>query len=541
MSPASSLGAWSLATAAIVLVLGAGAVQAKPVRGSLVQLSGPFGCLSDGGAGNCATVGALGGAASVAVAPEGRDVYVAANNSGAIVAFRRDPRTGILRERGCLATQATPGCIPARGMTGAFAVALSPDGRSVYVAGFRSLAVFSRDPDSGALSQLPGTQGCVSQDGAEGCAPGRALAGVASVSVSPDGRNVYAASVASNAVAVFERDVRTGAIGQLPGTHGCVSQGGSEDCEAVRAISGAFSVTVSPNGKQAYVAALNANAVAVFDRDPGGSLIQLEDTDGCISQTGDEGCAGGRGLASPNAVSVSPDGRNVYVASSGSGAIAVLARDTGLGTVVQLRGARGCTSQGGSEGCATGRALGGSFAVTTSLDGANTYAVSSSGVVSFQRDPQSGVLLESPDPETCTTQGGTEDCVTGRALREASSIALSPDGRNAYVASFRSNAVAVFARNPQRVRVGIRLAGVPRRCVRRTFRVRVRVHSKLPMQRVRLGLDRRSLGSRERTRRLVVRIKARALRRGRHRLMIRARDVGGNVARRTARFRRCRS
>jgi sugar lactone lactonase YvrE len=238
-------------------------------------------------------------------------------------------------------------------------------------------------------------------------------------------------------------------------------------------------------------------------------------------------------------VTVSGDGRNVYVASSASGAVAAFTRDTGLGTLIQLSGASACTSQGGLDGCSTGRALAGAFAVATSLDGENAYAVSATAVISFLRNSRSGAVTELGDPDVCTSQGGLENCLAGRGLAEASSVALSPDGQNAYVASYRSNAVATFARNPQDARVGIRVRGVPRRCARRSFNARVNVNSTLPVRRVRVWLDRRRLGNRNGARRLTVRIATRRLRRGRHRLRVNALDVGGNSGRRTVAFRRC--
>jgi hypothetical protein len=44
---------------------------------------------------------------------------------------------------------------------------------------------------TGALTQLPGTDACISEDGGGGdCADGVGLLGARSVAVSPDGRNV---------------------------------------------------------------------------------------------------------------------------------------------------------------------------------------------------------------------------------------------------------------------------------------------------------------------------------------------------------------
>src|SRR6185503_13923132 len=70
----------------------------------------------------------------------------------------------------------------------------------------------------GALTQLPGTDGCISKDGTAGeCAPGRGLDGALDVAISPDGGGVYVASFSSGAVATLVRNRSTaaGPIGRL--------------------------------------------------------------------------------------------------------------------------------------------------------------------------------------------------------------------------------------------------------------------------------------------------------------------------------------
>ena len=93
-------------------------------------------------------------------------------------------------------------------------VAISPDGKNVYVASSRSdaIAIFRRDARTGTLTQRAGAAGCIAARGAGGCASARALNGPNSVAVSADGRNVYATSLVSDAVAVFRRDRATGAL-----------------------------------------------------------------------------------------------------------------------------------------------------------------------------------------------------------------------------------------------------------------------------------------------------------------------------------------
>ena len=86
--------------------------------------------------------------------------------------------------------------------------AVTPDGRNVYVAATASdaIAIFSRNRASGRLRQLGGTAGCISDSGTRGaCRVGVGLLGLASVAVSPDSRFAYASGYYSSALAIFER------------------------------------------------------------------------------------------------------------------------------------------------------------------------------------------------------------------------------------------------------------------------------------------------------------------------------------------------
>ena len=316
--------------------------------GALRQLAGTNGCISESGTnGSCAVGKALAGARSAAVSSDGRSVYVASYFADAVAVFSRNRTTGALTQlagrAGCVSETGTSGaCHDGAGLDGARTVVVSPDDRTVYVASEASgaVSIFARDPTTGALTQLAGLKGCVSQTGTSGaCTKGRALAGAGGIAVSPDGDHVYAASMGSDAVAAFSRDPSTGALTQLTGRSGCVSQTGSGgSCTDGKALDRARSVAISPDGSSVYIAAEASDAVAVFSRNPTtGALAQRTGTGGCVSNTGSSGaCADGTALDGPRAVSVSPDGKNVYVASFWSSAVSIFARDLTTGSLTQL-------------------------------------------------------------------------------------------------------------------------------------------------------------------------------------------------------------
>ena len=118
---------------------------------------------------------------------------------------------------------------------------MSSNGKSVYVASSASDAVarLNRDPTTGWIAQPAGTAGCISETGAGPCANGHGLHGPTDVAVSPDGKSVYVASYKpsfSNAVVRFNRNTTTGAISQPAGTAGCVSQTGAGPCANGRGL-----------------------------------------------------------------------------------------------------------------------------------------------------------------------------------------------------------------------------------------------------------------------------------------------------------------
>src|SRR5262245_32908481 len=141
----------------------------------------------------------LNGAYGLALSPDGRHLYVAAENANAVLLFDRNATTGHMT----LSATYVSGTGGIDGMRGAHAIAVSPDGAHVYVASKvdDALVAFSRDASTGALTFL--------QAKFDGRATVNGLDGAESVVISSDGKNLYIAGRNDNAVAVFSRDAAT--------------------------------------------------------------------------------------------------------------------------------------------------------------------------------------------------------------------------------------------------------------------------------------------------------------------------------------------
>jgi DNA-binding beta-propeller fold protein YncE len=435
------------------------AVEAAAPAGRLVQPKGSAGCIHRKGTNRCAQGRAVTSPEDIAISPDGRHAYVASYGSHGIAIFRRARRTGHLEQlpgrRGCVRHEGGEFCRAGRAMGGPVSIAVSPDGRNVYVAsaGSDALSVFSRNQRTGVLTQLPGGSGCVSQRPGGGCVVGRALNEPTSVAVSPDGAHVYVTGRRfPSGLAVFDR-AADGSVTQPAGAAGCVTHRGASECGAARAFASPEEVTVSPDSRFVLVAAMRSSAVSVLSQGPEG-LTQAEGAAGCIANGGgDEGCAAGRGLAGPVDVTVTRDGRNVYTASSVGDAIAILQRNRATGALSQEAGRVGCISQGGGGGrCIRGRALDEVWSVAVSPDGRNVYGVSAkvNMLGAMTRDRSTGRLSQLPGRYGCFIRGhgGLFGCAEGRGLTVAVAVTVSPGGRNVYVTSEDTylGSVAIFRR-----------------------------------------------------------------------------------------------
>ncbi len=382
-----------------------------PPGGGLTQLAGEAGCFhqqnpdEEDELKSCADGKGILGADAVAVSPDGRNVYVASRGEGnlltrgsnGVAAFARDSR-GRLTQIGCITNNGSDGregtdgaCQDGDALSQADWVTVSPDGRNVYAtASDGGVATFRRS-SSGRLTQI----GCYTDAPLESrCKDGYALYRPTSAAVSPDGRNVYVTARGKSAVITFARDPETGDLTQT----GCTSDDGSDGaCANGTALEGVSGVTVSPDGAHAYVTAGKDGAVAVFARDQAtGALTQTSCN--LYAAPADSSCAKASGLADATEAEVSPDGRFVYVTAIRSEAVSVFARDGSSGALREVQ----CISEAEEDGCTAGTRLSFATAVEITSDGRRVYVTDAGGsaLTAYTADRSTGRLT----PESCVEE-----------------------------------------------------------------------------------------------------------------------------------------
>ncbi len=455
---------------AVVVIAALVATASSMAADNLVQPSGTSGCVTESGlAGECQDGRGLVGPRAIALSPDGENAYVVDEAWDSVATLRRDGGSGALSPistpSGCLSM--TPNydvCGEGRALGGARDVAVSHDGKNVYVAAPTedSVAVLDRDAGDGHLTQSSGDDGCVSAGGSGGCGEGNALDEPTSVAVSPDGNTVYVASKGpAGGIAIFERDPETGDLNQDPGAAGCISDANAGCVKGLSQMSGIETVEVSPDGRSLYGLSPSSDAITLFTRDTEtGELTPVPAPDGCIVSKPAEECTLATGLGDPRAIAFA--GGNAYVASERRDAILVFDRDATSGKLTQKPGTAGCVSntglsdpmQNGTAGeCVDGVAMDGISSVAVLADGLELYATTkeAAGVVVFERAAD-GTIAQLSGTAGCTTETGLEapnlpwtggTCADGRALLQANGVVASGDSRNVYT-SARIGGIAGF-------------------------------------------------------------------------------------------------
>jgi DNA-binding beta-propeller fold protein YncE len=201
-------------------------LQRNPSSGGLRPLPETRGCVQSRPGSGCPSRAGLEGASAITISPDGRFVYVASELSGAVRGFLRNRSTGVL----------TP-----------------LNGRGACISG-------DRRPAGDVL--------CASRVAQ--------LAGARSIALSPDGRELYVAAFDPGAVVVLDRDRRTGALGALPSN--CLQATPDAGCTGLPFLHGAAALAMGPGGNVLYVISEGGNSLVELLRKPDGALAPVSDS-----------------------------------------------------------------------------------------------------------------------------------------------------------------------------------------------------------------------------------------------------------------------
>lgn len=417
-------------------------------------------------------------------------------------------------------------CADGDALLGATDLEVSPDGQHVYVASHSSngVAWLTRDAETGALTPA----GCLKElPRADRCRGGFGLEGTSGVAVSPDGRQVYVTADKPGSVSAYSRDAETGDLTPLM----CVSENGSDGvCADGTALGSASSVVVAPDGGQvfvtAYVTATGNGALTSYARDAASGRLTPQ---ACLLDRAPTGgsCTSVPTLGGPASSAVSPDGKTLFVASVVDETLTLIARDPATGALTPSS----CFRQQDPEedepaqeeeeetdeeaeeaqaDCKGANAIGGLREVVVSSDGRGVFTIGGGDyLAAFQRDPGSGTLTQTGCAEEVPSY---KECTEARALQGGRGLAVSSDARSLYVANAGDNAIAVFGAS---VAITSRAAEADRRG-------RFRVRLACPAARVRGCAGRLRVGAK---RARAYRVRAGASRSVRARLPERLRNV----------------
>ena len=257
------------------------------------------------------------------------------------------------------------------------------------------LSAYAIDSSTGALTAVPG-------------APFAAGTGPIAVTIDPQNRYVYAANVVSNNISAFRIDGTTGALSPVPGSPFSLD------------LSGPGAITVEPSGRFVYVTGLCApvmcfgSAVAAYLIDAStGALTQVASSPYAVSPSL------GEGGTAPNAMTVDPRGRIIYVVAGNT--TVALDIDARTGALTPVSGSPFDTGQSGL------------FLMTVHPAGKFVYGSLSGGLYNSIYKIDS-ILDVGPGPMFLirVVTGALESAGITPALPNPYALTVDPTGRFAY-------------------------------------------------------------------------------------------------------------
>jgi 6-phosphogluconolactonase (cycloisomerase 2 family) len=338
------------------------------------------------------------GLSAIAMSPDQRHAY-AVSLHGGVFWFNCDAGSGQLALQG----EAT-WLLAGSNMIGGATIALSPDGKHLYLGVQNGLHWFACNTVTGALTY-----------GGQVLAPADTsvhLNGNFSLALGPDGHQVYIASWYGHAVHWFQRDAVSGALtyaGRM-----------RDSIDVPRRMTNPSSIALTPNGTKLLVTSYSSRSLSLFSRNATSGALTLDST--YIDST-----PGSNGMLAARSVAVSPDGKDAYVG-------------TAVGTLARFRfGTNGAFVYNGTI---TG-ALAPASALTMSPDGQFLYAGdwNSHTISWFRRDSTTGALISS------NSLLGSDKTPTGGAL--PASLVISANGAYAYAVGRDRSCVTVLSRSAQ--------------------------------------------------------------------------------------------
>lgn len=396
---------------------------------------------------------------NVVVSSDDKNVYVTCDLDDSLVVFNRDVATGALTFNELFDDHTAQGVgsgTDIDGLDGATGLAISPDGKNVYVGSRedKSLLVFTRNTSNGKLTLLE-----VFQDHAAHTDPDigtnqDGLDIVDEIAVSPDGKSVYTGSYTDHTLLVFDRNSTTGALTFREAFQDHLGNADPDigtNREGLQRIDG---IIVSNDNKNVYTVSSFDDTLIVFDRNTStGALTYNQAFQDHIGHTGapDFG-TNVDGLESAAHIAISPDDKTIYIVAGHSvkdNALVVFDRNTADGTLTFQKVFQDHAPTLDPDLGTNLDGLDEPVKVIVSPDGLSVYIASQDDVniLHMKRDTSTGAVeldqvlqdfAQHADPDFGTNQVG---------LRDVRGLALSADGNTLYAVAKIDDALLVFRRD----------------------------------------------------------------------------------------------